>query len=105
MRAPRSGATPTALRGRAFERQTESHAHAKPWAWHPPLARFSKENSRRCLLVPEAVAGAFDEHVLERRLAKRHGLHIVRKGFDQVADKLVTAVLADPQRPADFLRR
>ena len=35
-----SGATPTARRGRARqtsdgERQTASHAHAKPWAWHP----------------------------------------------------------------------
>src|ERR1700733_13521307 len=39
-----SGATPTALRGGGRqtsdgERQTDSHAHAKPWAWHPlPLA-------------------------------------------------------------------
>ena len=35
-----SGATPTARRGRARqtsdgESQTDSHAHAKPWAWHP----------------------------------------------------------------------
>ena len=29
------GATPTALRGRVFERPADSHAHAKPWAWHP----------------------------------------------------------------------
>jgi hypothetical protein len=29
------GATPTALRGRVFGRQTDSHAHAEPWAWHP----------------------------------------------------------------------
>src|SRR5580658_9717147 len=29
------GAMPTALRGHVFERQTDSHAHAKPWAWHP----------------------------------------------------------------------
>jgi hypothetical protein len=29
------GATPTARRGRVFERQIERHAHAKPWAWHP----------------------------------------------------------------------
>ncbi len=32
------GATPTALRGRVFDRQTDSHAHAKPWAWHPAIA-------------------------------------------------------------------
>ena len=32
---PDGGATPTARRGRVFERQTDSHAHAKPWAWHP----------------------------------------------------------------------
>jgi hypothetical protein len=32
---PFLGATPTARRGRVFERQTDSHAHAKPWAWHP----------------------------------------------------------------------
>jgi hypothetical protein len=27
-------ATPTALRGRVFDCQTDSHAHAEPWAWH-----------------------------------------------------------------------
>ena len=31
------GATPTARRGRVFERQMDSHAHASPWAWHPPF--------------------------------------------------------------------
>ena len=36
-RVQRLGATPTALRGRVFKRQTDSHAHAKPWAWHPDL--------------------------------------------------------------------
>ncbi len=38
-RMSQSGATPTALRGRGHElrreRQTDSHTHAKPWAWHP----------------------------------------------------------------------
>jgi uncharacterized protein (DUF58 family) len=29
------GATPTASGGRVFERQTDAHAHAAPWAWHP----------------------------------------------------------------------
>jgi len=29
-----------ALLGRVFERQTHSHAHAKPWAWHPALGAF-----------------------------------------------------------------
>jgi hypothetical protein len=37
---PLLGATPTARRGRGTqtsdsERRTDSHAHAKPWAWHP----------------------------------------------------------------------
>jgi hypothetical protein len=52
---PFLGATPTAQRGRVFERQTDSHAHAKPWAWHPiPPFRSRRTttslhgSSRRC---------------------------------------------------------
>jgi len=42
------GATPTALRGRVFERQTDSHAHAKPWAWHP-IHKFELDSLLRKL--------------------------------------------------------
>jgi uncharacterized protein (DUF58 family) len=35
-------ATSTALRERVFERQTDLHAHAKPWEWHPRSATTSK---------------------------------------------------------------
>ena len=38
-----SGAMPTALRGHVFERQTGSHAHAKPWAWHPDSALVAEK--------------------------------------------------------------
>jgi hypothetical protein len=31
----RCGYYRAARRGRVFERPTDSHAHAKPWAWHP----------------------------------------------------------------------
>ena|ERR1700722_7977582 len=37
------GAKPTALRGPVFERQTDSHAHAKPWAWHPDWAQSFRQ--------------------------------------------------------------
>jgi hypothetical protein len=49
------GATPTALRGRVFERQTDSHAHVKPWAWHPTTAKSVNgvEQDRRELLNNE----------------------------------------------------
>lgn len=51
-RAP--GATPTAVRGRVFEPQTDSHAHAMPWARKPKLVIRSKALSgvgQQALLV------------------------------------------------------